>query len=349
MAANRAFAKGTSVLVTGGAGYIGSHICKALSAAWYIPITLDNLSTGHRWAVKWGPLEVGDIRDAYFLHSVMRRYRTTAVLHFAALSLVGESSRRVREYYDVNVGGAIALSQAMEECGVRRLVFSSSCAVYGRPRRLPISEDETGHPLNAYGRTKLAAENLFFDLARADLIDVVALRYFNAAGADFDGEIGEAHDPETHLIPLAIAAAYDKGRELNVFGNDYATPDGTCIRDYIHVMDLASAHIAALRFLRKNRGAHAFNLGTGQGISVREIIASVERVTGRAMAVVERPRREGDPERLYASSIEAQRRLSWTAEFTDIDAIVSSAARWHQLRSSWKDLSETPVLSATSR
>ena len=224
-----------TVLVTGGAGYVGSHVCKALATAGFLPVTLDNLATGHRWAVKWGPLEVGDVRDSGFVESVLRRTRATAVLHFAALSLVGASSKQPFDYYDVNVNGALSLTHAMRHAGVRRLVFSSTCAVYGMPERTPIEETAPTLPVNVYGRTKLAAENLFADLARAGEIDVVMLRYFNACGADRDGEIGEAHDPESHLIPLAIQAALDQNAPLSVFGTDYPTPDGTCLRDYIHV------------------------------------------------------------------------------------------------------------------
>jgi UDP-arabinose 4-epimerase len=319
-----------AVLVTGGAGYVGSHVCKALGRAGFLPVTLDNLATGHPWAVKWGPLEVGDVRDGGRIEAVLRRHRATAVLHFAALSLVGASAKQPFDYYDVNVNGALSLALAMKQCGLRRLVFSSTCAVYGMPERMPIAEDAPTLPVNVYGRTKLAAENLFSDLARAGEIDAVMLRYFNAAGADRDGEIGEAHDPESHLIPLAIRAAMGESGPLALFGTDYPTPDGTCLRDYIHVEDLAEAHIKALRFLETKSGAHAFNLGTGIGVSVREVLGAVGRLAGKAVPVVESPRREGDAPRLYASPARAARELGWRAAATDIESMVGSAINWHR-------------------
>jgi UDP-arabinose 4-epimerase len=319
-----------AVLVTGGAGYVGSHVCKALDRAGYLPVTLDNLATGHRWAVKWGPLEVGDIRDGGLVEAVLRRYRATAVLHFAALSLVGASAKQPFDYYDVNVNGALSLVHAMRQCKLRRLVFSSTCAVYGMPERMPIVEDAPTLPINVYGRTKLAAENLFSDMAGAGEIDVAMLRYFNASGADRDGEIGEAHDPESHLIPLAIKAALGEGGPLSLFGTDYPTPDGTCLRDYIHVEDLAEAHIKALRLLETKSGAHAFNLGTGIGVSVREVLGAVGKLAGKTVPVVESPRREGDAPRLYASPAKAERELGWRAAATDIESMVGSAINWHR-------------------
>jgi UDP-arabinose 4-epimerase len=319
-----------AVLVTGGAGYVGSHVCKALHRAGFLPVTLDNLATGHRWAVKWGPLEVGDVRDSGFVESVLRRSRATAVLHFAALSLVGASAKQPFDYYDVNVNGALSLSHAMRQCGVRRLVFSSTCAVYGMPERMPIEESAPTLPVNVYGRTKLAAENLFSDLARAGEIDVALLRYFNACGADRDGEIGEAHEPESHLIPLAIRAVLEQGAPLSVFGTDYPTPDGTCLRDYIHVEDLADAHLKALQLLESRTGVHPFNLGTGVGVSVKEVLAAVGKTAGRPVPVVETARREGDPPQLYASPAKAERELGWRAVATDIESMVSSALNWHR-------------------
>jgi UDP-arabinose 4-epimerase len=322
-----------TVLVTGGAGYVGSHVCKALSRAGYRPVTVDNLATGHRWAVQWGPLEIGDIRDSDLLERLMVRYKAKAVFHFAALSLVGRSAELPFEYYDVNVGGALSLSLAMRNYGLRRLVFSSTCAVYGMPPSLPIAEDTPTQPVNVYGRTKLAAENLFSDLARANVIDVALLRYFNAAGADSEGEIGEAHDPESHLIPLAIRAALDPAETLKVFGTDYPTPDGTCLRDYIHVEDLAAAHLKALDFLERTPGYHAFNLGTGVPVSVRDVLASVARLSGQPVKTAESPRRIGDPERLFASPEKARRDLGWSAARTGIDTMVGSALNWYRKQS----------------
>jgi UDP-arabinose 4-epimerase len=319
-----------AVLVTGGAGYVGSHVCKALDRAGFLPVTLDNLATGHRWAVKWGPLEVADVRDSDRVETVLRRYGATAVLHFAALSLVGASAKQPLDYYDVNVNGALSLSLAMRGAGVRKLVFSSTCAVYGMPETMPIVEDAPTLPVNVYGRTKLAAENLFSDLARAGTLDVVMLRYFNASGADRDGEIGEAHEPESHLIPLAIQAALGKGEPLSLFGTDYPTPDGTCLRDYIHVEDLAEAHLKALQLLESRSGVHAFNLGTGIGVSVREVLAAVGELAGKAVPVVEGPRREGDAPQLYASPAKAERELGWKAAEIHIESMVGSAINWHR-------------------
>ena len=319
-----------AVLVTGGAGYVGSHVCKALARAGYVPVTYDNLATGHRWAVQWGPLEEGDVRDSNRIETVLRRYRATAVLHFAALSLVGASAKQPFDYYDVNVNGALSLTHAMRQTGLRKLVFSSTCAVYGMPERMPIVEDAPTLPVNVYGRTKLAAENLFSDLARAGEIDVVMLRYFNACGADRDGEIGEAHDPESHLIPLAIQAAMGQGGPLSLFGTDYPTPDGTCLRDYIHVEDLAEAHLKALKLLDSTAGAQAFNLGTGIGVSVREVLAAVGKLAGNPVPVIEGPRREGDAPQLYASPGKAERELGWRAAQTSIESMVGSAINWHR-------------------
>jgi UDP-arabinose 4-epimerase len=319
-----------TVLVTGGAGYVGSHVCKALHRAGLTPVTLDNLHTGHRWAVKWGPLEVGDVRDDSFVSDVMFRHKVTAVLHFAALSLVGESGSKPFEYYDTNVRGALSLVSAMRRCGVERIVFSSTCAVYGVPNTLPIDEGQPTRPINVYGRTKLAVENFLTDVAGTGAIRVALLRYFNAAGADLDGEIGEAHQPETHLIPLAIQAALERSRPIGVFGGDYPTADGTCERDYVHVEDLAEAHLRALEFLEMTDGSRAFNLGTGQPVSVRQVLEAVGRVVEAKVPTIEAPRRPGDPPRLFAAPGRAERDLGWVATRSDIETIVSSAVRWHR-------------------
>ena len=319
-----------SVLVTGGAGYVGSHVCKALHRSGFTPVTLDNLTTGHREAVKWGPLEVGDVRKQDLVANVMLRHKATAVLHFAAASLVGESASKPLEYYDNNVAGAISLVTAMRRCGLSRIVFSSTCAVYGMPEARPIQETESTQPINVYGRTKLAVENFLADVAATGAIRTAMLRYFNAAGADSEGEIGEAHAPETHLIPLAIQAARDPAQPLRVFGSDYPTADGTCERDYVHVEDLADAHIRALRFLEGAEGSRAFNLGTGRPVSVRRVITEVERVLGTKVSTIEAPRRAGDPPRLFAAPGLAERDLGWVATRSDIGSIVKSATRWRR-------------------
>ena len=318
------------MLVTGGAGYVGSHACKALARAGYLPVTYDNLSRGHAWAVKWGPLERGDLMNAARLGAVFRKHRPVAVLHFAALANVGEAVADPRHCYRINVGGTINLLEAMREAAVNRIVFSSSCAVYGAPKKIPIPESHARAPLNPYGRSKLMAELIFADAASAYGLDSVSLRYFNAAGADPDGEIGEVHDPETHLIPLALEAAAGPRRKLTIHGTDYPTRDGTCIRDYVHVADLADAHVLALGYLARKRGAGAFNLGNGGGFSVRQVIAAAERVTGRNVQVREGPRRPGDSPVLVGDAASARRKLGWKPRHRDLEAIIGSAWRWSQ-------------------
>ena len=316
------------VLVTGGAGYIGSHTCQALSAMGFQPITLDSLVTGHEWAVQWGPLEKGDVRDTAFVRQVLEKHRIEAVMHFAALSLVGESVTDPLRYYDNNVSGTLSLLTAMGQCGVSKLVFSSTCAVYGVPPSLPIKEDMPTAPVNPYGRSKLAAESAIFDAANAGKLDAVMLRYFNAAGADSELRIGEAHVHESHLIPLAVRAARLQSDPLKVFGTDYDTPDGTCLRDYVHVADLADAHVAALHFVIGARRGHRFNLGTGVPVSVREVLAAVGTAMQKPVPVIESPRREGDPMSLYAANDLAKRELGWTPKHLDINDIVKSAVAW---------------------
>ena len=315
------------ILVTGGAGYVGSHACKALAAAGWQPIVYDNLVHGHAEAVKWGPLEHGDIADRSRLDFVLESYRPTAAMHFAAFTSVGESVADPGKYYRNNVSGSLTLLEALRDNGVSRFVFSSTAAVYGTPERVPISEDCAKAPINPYGVTKLAVENLLADFARAHDLNATALRYFNAAGADPDGEIGERHDPETHLIPLALDAASGKGAPLKLFGDDYPTEDGTCIRDYIHVADLADAHVKALE---EQHGFNAYNLGTGMGASVRQIMDAIDRVTGRPVPHEIAPRREGDPAALVADPSRAMRDFDWTPQHSDIDTIVSTAWAWHQ-------------------
>jgi UDP-arabinose 4-epimerase len=318
------------ILVTGGAGYIGSHACKALARAGYGPVAYDNLAYGHEWAVKWGPLEIGDIADRERLDEVIEKYAPMAVLHFAAFAYVGESVADPLKYYRNNVAGALTLLEAMRDNAINKIVFSSSCATYGEPNEVPIPEGHPQDPINPYGASKLMVERILADVGTAHGIRSVALRYFNAAGADPGGEIGEDHDPETHLIPLVLRAVGRGNQELKIFGTDYSTPDGTCIRDYIHVDDLADAHVKALQALERGVSTTACNLGTGQGFSVREIIAAAERVTGREISVVEAPRRPGDPPRLVADAGYARELLGWRPIWTDVEGIIETAWKWEQ-------------------
>lgn len=318
------------VLVTGGAGYVGSHCCKALAAAGYEPVTYDNLSTGHRELVKWGPLEEGDIRDRERLASVLTRHAPTAVLHFAALAYVGDSARDPLGYFDNNVGGTISLLQASLSSGIDKVVFSSSCSVYGDSEDLPVTEAAPTRPTSAYGETKLACERLLDRLARTGALSCLALRYFNAAGADPEGETGEWHEPETHLLPRAILAGLGQLPELEIFGTDHATPDGSAVRDYIHVADLAKAHVLSLRHLEAGGDSGAVNLGTGRGHSVLEIVRAVEAATGRPLPVRTAPRREGDPPAVYADASLARRLLGFEPSFTDIREIIETAVAWHR-------------------
>jgi UDP-arabinose 4-epimerase len=323
---------GRSILVTGGAGYVGSHAAKALAAAGHLPVVYDNLSTGNPWAARWGPMVQGELSDRARLAKTLREYRIDGVLHFAARALVGESLTDPRAYFETNVTGTLSLLDAMRDCGVGTVVMSSSCAVYGLPVELPISEEHPTTPTSPYGETKLAAERALQWYGSAYGLKWMALRYFNAAGADPDGEIGETHDPETHLIPLAIEAASGRGEALQLFGNDYETRDGTAVRDYVHVSDLAQAHLSALNHLAVGGEGGAFNLGTGRGTSVREVLDSVRRVSGASVPVVETVRRPGDPSELVANAERSKRLLGWMAERSDIDTIVRTAWAWHRLR-----------------
>ena len=320
------------VLVTGGAGYVGSHACKALALAGYRPVTYDNLGRGHAWAVKWGPLERGDLLEPDRLSRAIRKHRPAAVLHFAALAYVGESVADPQRYYRNNVAGTIGLLEAMREHGVGKIVFSSTCAVYGVPRKVPIAEHHPQRPVNPYGHSKQMIEQLLRDHAAAYGLRSVSLRYFNAAGADPDGEIGEAHDPETHLVPCVLEVAAGRKSRLALNGTDYATRDGTCIRDYVHVSDLAEAHVLALRSLNRTNGAAAMNLGTGSGFSVREVIAAARRVTGRPIPVRAAPRRPGDPPALVADTRLARRALGWWPRHPDIHEIIATAWGWMKRR-----------------
>lgn len=318
------------VLVVGGAGYIGSHTCKMLARAGHEPVVYDDLSTGHEHAVRWGPLEVGDVRDDERLDGAIRKHRPDLVMHFAARAYVGESVREPADYYDVNIGGVLSLLRGMLRNGVDKIVFSSTCATYGVPAQLPISEDTPQQPINPYGFTKLAAERMLADFDAAHGLKWVALRYFNAAGADPEGELGEEHEPETHAIPLAIRAALGLGPAFTVFGEDYDTADGSAVRDYVHVADLADAHVLAAGYLAGGGPSLALNLGTGRATSVLEIVGAVGAATGRHVPLVRGPRRPGDPAALYASAEKAAATLGWRPRFTDIGETVATAVAWFQ-------------------
>jgi len=315
--------------VTGGAGYIGSHAAKVLHRAGYRVVVFDNLIAGHREAVKYGEWVEGDITDVTAVRDALSRYRISAVMHFAAFLDVGESVRSPAVYYRNNVVGALSVLEAMVAEHVYTFVFSSTCATYGEPNETPIAETHSQHPINSYGETKLVVERALVHFERAYGLRSMALRYFNAAGADPDGEIGEDHAPEIHLIPRAIQAAVG-GPELQIFGDDYPTPDGTCLRDYVHVWDLAEAHVKALESLVATRQSAAYNLGTGEPHSVRQVIEAVERVTGRRVPWTLGPRRPGDPAALYAVAHKARAELRWTPSFPGLDAIVRTAWAWHR-------------------
>jgi len=319
-----------AVLVFGGAGYIGSHTCKALAGAGFRVVVVDDLSTGHRAAVQWGELVIGSLLDRDFLRGVMDRYRPSVVMQFAAKIAVGESVADPAVYYETNVIGSLCLLEALRASGNVPLVYSSTAAVYGVPESVPIAEGHVIAPINPYGRTKAIIEQVLTEYRSAYGLRSVALRYFNASGADRDGDIGEAHEPETHLIPLALDVGIGRCEFLTINGDDYPTPDGTCIRDYVHVSDLADAHVAALRYLVSGGDTIAMNLGTGIGCSVLEIIAEVERVTGRMVARKVGERRDGDPASLVASPDLVHRVLHWKATRSGIDNIVETAWLWHK-------------------
>jgi len=317
------------VLVTGGAGYIGSHTAKTLARASHVPVVFDNFTSGHRWAAKWGPVLEHDLADTKALQAALRDQHVEAVLHFAASLLVGESVRDPRKYFWNNVVNTLRLLDAMREAGVRLIVFSSSAAVYGEPTKVPIPEDHTTLPVNPYGETKLMMERALKWYGNAYDLRWMALRYFNAAGADPEGELGEGHDPETHLIPLVIKAALGVRPQVEIYGTDYPTPDGTAIRDYIHVTDLAAAHVRALEYLANGGTSQSLNLGTGEGHSVRAVIEAVGRVSPRPVPFRDAPRRAGDPPALVADSSRAASVLGWTPQRSGLDAIVESAWAWH--------------------
>ena len=322
------------VLVTGGAGYIGSHVCKFLSGRGLTPVTFDSTAACRRHVVRWGPLVAGDLQDTGALIEAMRAHHITAVIHLAALAFVGQSFQRPDLYYENNVVGSLSLLRAMRSAEVSQLVFSSTAATYGVPQQLPLSEAHPQLPVSPYGASKLMVERILQDYAAAFSLSSVALRFFNAAGCDPDGELGEDHDPETHLIPLALAAAASQGAPVTVFGNDYPTPDGTCVRDYVHVTDLARAHLAALHHLKAGaHGALAYNLGNDQGFSVYEVLGAVARATGHAVPHHLGPRRPGDPAALVADSRRARRELGWEPQHSSLQDIVATAWRWQQRQS----------------
>lgn len=322
------------ILVTGGAGYIGSHACKVLAQSGYIPIAYDSLVYGHEWAVKWGPLEKGDINDRYRLDEVIEKYQPIAVIHFAAYAYVGESVEDPGKYYRNNVAGTLTLLEAVRDSGIDKFIFSSTCATYGVPDQVPIQEDHPQVPINPYGASKLMIERILQDFDIAHQIRSISLRYFNAAGADPQGEIGEDHDPETHLIPLVLDAAAGIRSHITIYGDDYETSDGTCIRDYIHVTDLAHAHVLALKALETGATTKAYNLGNGEGYSVKEVIDVVKDVTGVNVPVKIGPRRPGDPARLVGDAQRIGRELAWSPDFPDLQSIVKTAWEWHTRKNS---------------
>ena len=321
-----------SILISGGAGYIGSHTAKSLSRSGFEPVVYDNLSTGHRWAVKWGPLVEADLSDEASLRRTLKEYKVKAVVHFAAYAYVGESVREPRRYFENNVANTLRLLHALLDAGVNDIVFSSSCAVYGVPQSLPISENHPKDPVNPYGDSKLFIERVLEWYGRAYGLHWAALRYFNAAGADDDGELGEVHDPEPHLVPRLIEAALGKLDSVEIFGTDYPTEDGTAVRDYVHVSDLAEAHVATLQHLLSGGESISANLGTGHGASVREVITAVERVSGTAIKTKLAPRRPGDPPILIADPSYAEKVLGWRPKLSSLDHIVDSAWNWHRRR-----------------
>ena len=331
-----------AVLVTGGAGFVGSHVCKALQNEGYLPVVFDNLSHGHRWAVRYGPLEIGDIHNTQRLSEAIERHRPIAVMHFASDIAVGESIADPGKYYRNNLMGTLSLLLAMREAGLSALVFSSSAAVYGNPLRLPLDEDHPLAPVSPYGATKQMCERMIADFAAAHGLNAVSLRYFNAAGADPDGELGEEHEPETHLIPLVLEVAAGFRAAVDIFGDGYPTHDGTCVRDYVHVADLAKAHVLALRKLDSRPGAVAYNLGTGSGNTVMEVVRTVRRVTLRDVPVRIAPRRIGDPAVLLAEGTRARADLGWVPQYTDLDQIVRHAWRWYRRMSRGFELTAVP-------
>ncbi len=319
-----------TVLVTGGAGYIGSHVCKALASKGFNPVSYDNLCSGNKSHVLWGPLEIGDIRDQARLDEVIKLHRPGAIMHFAALIQVGESVRNPLKYYDNNVFGSFCLLNAAREHDIRHLVFSSTAAVYGTPDSGTIAEDHPLRPINPYGHTKLAVENMIRDYAAAYNMNYAILRYFNAAGADISGDIGTAYKVDTHIIPLLMSVASGDIKEIGIFGDNYPSPDGTAVRDYIHVQDLAEAHILALHHIREHNSRLTLNIGTGEGHTVQNVVNMARRVTKHSIPTRSSPRRSGDPHKLVANATQARNLLDWKPLYSDLHTIVSSAWQWQQ-------------------
>lgn len=317
------------VLVTGGAGYIGSHACKALFEKGFTPITFDNLKRGNSWAVKWGPLEQGDLKDQSNLDYIFKKYNPLGVMHFAAYCYVEESTKDPMKYYDNNVTGTLNLLNVMKNNNVNKIIFSSTCATYGIPNSVPITEAHPQKPINPYGMTKLIIEQMLKDFSYSYGLKSISLRYFNAAGADEDFEIGEHHVPETHLIPLVLEAAIDNKKTISVYGNDYETPDGTCVRDYIHVDDIADAHLLSLQSLINGAGTTAYNLGNENGFSVLDVIKASEKVTKKSISMKIAKRRLGDPAYLVGSSNLIKKQLGWKPRYTDLEKIINTAFGWH--------------------
>ena len=318
------------ILVTGGAGYIGSHACKALSQAGFTPIVFDNLVYGHREAVRWGPLVVGDLLDPPAIGQVLQDFQPDAVIHFAAYAYVGESVSDPEKYYRNNIIGSLNLFEAMRQAGTDKLIFSSTCATYGLPIDGLISELHPQNPINPYGRSKLMVEQILRDFDHAYQLRSICLRYFNAAGADIAAEIGESHSPETHLIPLVLDAAAGTGAGITIHGSDYDTPDGSCIRDYVHVSDLADAHVLALQALLNGAKSSVYNLGNGRGYSVKEVVAAAQKVTGKEIPVSFGQRRVGDPASLVGDATLIKNVLGWAPRYSELADIIGSAWRWHQ-------------------
>lgn len=323
------------ILVTGGAGYIGSHVVQLLLKSGYEVLILDNLVCGHQDIVETVlkvPLIVGDIQNRALLREIFATYPITAVMHFAAYAYVGESIQNPAKYYRNNVNGTLTLLESMVEASVNYFVFSSTCATYGVPQQIPVTEKELQRPINPYGASKLMAEQILRDFNRVYGLKSVCFRFFNAAGASLDGQLGEDHQPEPHLLPLVLLAALGQKDSVSIFGTDYPTPDGTCIRDYIHVLDLAQAHLLGLQYLLNGGQNETFNLGNGNGFSIRQVIEMAQEVTGRTLKVVEKERRLGDPPILVSSSEKARRILGWQPQYSDLKVMLSHAWQWHQRR-----------------